>query len=94
MDHWHAVLPAGTILDVDYEEVVADLEGQARRMIEFLGLEWDDTCLAFHENPRVVKTASIAQVRQPIYTNSVGRWRRFETQLEPLRRALGEDVAP
>jgi tetratricopeptide (TPR) repeat protein len=94
MEHWHAVLPPGTILDVDYENVVADLEGQARRMIEFVGLEWDDTCLAFHENPRVVKTASIAQVRQPIYTSSVGRWRRFETQLEPLRRALGEDVAP
>jgi hypothetical protein len=75
MEHWRHVLPQGAILDVHYEEVVADLESQARRMLAFCGLEWDDACLAFHKTERTVRTASATQVRQPIYKTSVGRWR-------------------
>jgi len=89
MQHWHDVLPAGSILDVAYEEVVADLEGQARRLIEFCGLEWDDRCLSFHETERSIGTASNQQVRQPLYRGSVERWRRYEPFLGPLLEALG-----
>jgi tetratricopeptide (TPR) repeat protein len=74
MEHWHRVLPSGRILDVRYEDVVADLEGQARRIIFHCGLEWDKRCLAFHETERPVHTASAAQVRRPIYSTSIGRW--------------------
>ncbi|BAV35040.1 sulfotransferase [Sulfuricaulis limicola] len=84
MRHWHAVLPAGSILDLRYEDLVADPEGQTRRLLDYLGLPWDDNCLAFHRNKRHVKTASVAQVRQPIYKTSVARWRHFENHLQPL----------
>jgi len=84
MQHWHAVLPAGTILDLRYEDLVADTEGQARRILDYLKLPWDDNCLAFHQNKRQVKTASVAQVRKPIYQTSVARWQRFATHLTPL----------
>jgi len=90
MEHWAQVLPAHKILHVDYESVVGDLEGQARRMIEFIDLDWDEACLAFHQNTRLVQTASIAQVRQPIYKSSLARWRAFEDQLEPLRKVLSQ----
>ena len=75
MAHWRRVLPAQAILDVGYEDVVADLEKQARRIIEYCGLPWDDRCLSFHETERPVRTASATQVRQPIYKSAVGRWR-------------------
>ncbi|HSY30182.1 MAG TPA: tetratricopeptide repeat protein, partial [Burkholderiaceae bacterium] len=84
MRHWHAVLPAGTILDVRYEDMVADTEGHARRLLVYLGLPWDDRCLAFHQNKRQVATASAAQVRKPIYKTSVARWEHFRTHLAPL----------
>ena len=84
MQHWHSVLPAGSILDLRYEHMVADTEGQARRILDYLGLPWDDKCLAFHQNKRHVKTASVAQVRKPIYKTSVARWRRFESHLQRL----------
>jgi hypothetical protein len=87
------VLPPGRILDVRYEDVVADLEGQARRIISYCGLPWDDRCLAFHKTDRPVKTASATQVRQPIYKSAVGRWRLYETQLGPLLTALGVATA-
>lgn len=87
-------LPEGTVLEVDYEAVVEDLEGQARRMIDHLGLPWDDACLAFHRNPRPVQTASIAQVRRPIYRSSLERWRAYEKDLGPLVSALGAPVKP
>jgi hypothetical protein len=89
MQHWHRVLPHGRILDVRYEDVVADLEGQARRIIEYCGLPWDDRCLSFHETDRPVRTASATQVRQPIYKNAVGRWRVYEEFLGPLLAELG-----
>jgi tetratricopeptide (TPR) repeat protein len=84
MQHWHAVLTAGSILDLRYEDLVADPEGQTRRLLDYLGLPWDDNCLAFHRNQRHVKTASVAQVRKPIYQTSVARWRHFENHLQPL----------
>ncbi len=84
MRHWHQVLPQGTILDLAYEDMVADTEAQARRVLEFVGLPWDANCLRFHENQRLVKTASVAQVRQPIYKTSVARWKHFARHLRPL----------
>jgi hypothetical protein len=88
MAHWRAVLP-GRILEVRYEDVVGDLEGQARRLLEHCGLEWDPRCLEFHTTRRTVRTASLVQVRQPIYSSSIGRWRRHEKELAPLIEALG-----
>lgn len=82
MAHWHSVLPAGRIPDVRYEDVVADVEGQARPIISYCSLPWDDRCLAFHKRP--VRTASAPQVRQPIYASAVGRWRVYELFLGPL----------
>jgi hypothetical protein len=64
------------------------VEGQARRLLTFLGLGWDPACLRFHEARRVVRTASMLQVRRPVYSHSVGRWRRYEAILQPLFRAL------
>jgi hypothetical protein len=89
MQHWRRVLPRGKILDVRYEDVVADLEGQARRIIAHCGLPWDDRCLSFHETDRPVRTASATQVRQPIYNSAVGRWRVYAEHLGPLLGALG-----
>lgn len=85
---WREVAPEAFI-EVWYEDVVADLEGQARRMIDYCGLDWDEACLDFHKNDRAVKTLSTAQVRQPIYSSSVGAWRRYEADLKPLLDALG-----
>lgn len=93
-DHWRAVLPSDRFIDVDYEAVVDDLEAQARRLVEFLGLPWDDACLRFYENPRAVRTASVNQVRQPIYTASKGRWKAHARHLGPLLRALGVAADP
>jgi tetratricopeptide (TPR) repeat protein len=89
MAHWHRVLPPGRILNVRYEELVADLDGQARRMVAHCGLDWDDRCLAFHRTQRAVRTASAMQVRQPIYTSSIGLRRHYEPFLGPLLAALG-----
>ena len=91
MRYWRAVLPEGVILDVDYEDVVADLEGQARRLVAHCGLHWEDRCLAFHETQRPVHTASVTQVRRPIYRDSVGRWRPYRDLLQPLLDALEID---
>jgi tetratricopeptide (TPR) repeat protein len=89
MAHWRNVLPAEHFIEVDYESVVDDLEGEARRLIDFLGLPWDAACLNFHENRRVVRTASVNQVRQPIYRTSKGRWQSYADHLGPLLKALG-----
>jgi len=75
MQHWHAVLP-GHILDIQYEDVVASRQEKAREILEFCGIEWHDACLNFYQTDHTVKTASAAQVRQPIYTTSVQRWQR------------------
>ncbi len=82
--HWFDVLGDDEIIEVAYEDVVADVEGQAKRILKFLGLEWEDACLDFHRNKRAVTTASYEQVRQPIYTSSIDVWKRYEKHLEPL----------
>ncbi len=89
MTHFRQVLPPECFIEVDYETVVDDLEGQARRLIDFIHLPWDDACLAFYETRRMVRTASVAQVRQPIYTSSRGRWHRHAAHLGPLLDVLG-----
>jgi tetratricopeptide (TPR) repeat protein len=91
MAHWQKTLPSGTILDVQYEDVVADINAQARRMLEHCGLPWDDVCLAFYETQRTVSTASAAQVRRPVYDTSVGRWRAYRGSLQPLLQELAID---
>jgi hypothetical protein len=77
MQHWREALPA-PVLEVSYEETVNDLENAARRLVAWCGLEWESACLAFHQSSRTVRTASTLQVRQPIYTTSVGKWRHYE----------------
>lgn len=88
MAHWRGVLPAGVMLEVDYEDVVDDFEREAQRILAHCGLEWDDACRSFYRTQRPVRTASVAQVRQPIYRNSVGRWRPEEAVLRPLLDGL------
>ena len=88
MAHWRAVLPAGTMLDVAYEDVVDNLEAQARRLIDYCGLTWDDRCLSFHKTSRTVATPSNVQVRRPLYRSSVARWRHYEAYLQPLLAEL------
>jgi hypothetical protein len=87
MRHWHEVLPI-SMLDLRYEQLVEAPEATIRQLVQFLGLEWDERCLDFHENPRLVTTASYDQVRRPIYTGSVGRSRRFREHLGPLEAAI------
>lgn len=89
MESLRKVLPPERFLEVDYENVVDDLEGEARRLIAFVDMPWDDACLSFYKTRRVVRTASVSQVRQPIYATSKGRWRRHASQLGPLLAALG-----
>ena len=95
MDHWRKVLPVG-VLEIDYESLVADQKGQSRRLIDWLGLEWDDRCLSFFKTERLVRTASVAQVRQPIYSQSIARWVHYEAMLAPLVQGLaaGEKSDP
>ncbi|MFC5431666.1 sulfotransferase [Paraburkholderia denitrificans] len=92
MAHWRELLPGGAFIEIEYEAVVEDLEGEARRLIGFLGLPWDDACLSFHQNRRVVRTASVNQVRQPIYRTSKGRWHAQARYLGPLLEALGVEA--
>jgi tetratricopeptide (TPR) repeat protein len=92
MEHWRIVLPEGAFYELQYEELVADKENQIRRLIDYCGLEWNDACLESHKSSRSVKTASITQVRQPIYASSVERWRHYEKHLQPLVNALGSEV--
>lgn len=87
MDHWAEALP-GRVLTVQYEEVVADLPGQVRRLLDFCGLPWEEACVRFHETKRPIRTASSEQVRRPIYTGAVGFWRRYEAYLDELVAVL------
>lgn len=89
MSHWRAGLP-GRILDVDYERLVADQEGETRRILEHCGLGFEPACLEFHRQAGAAATASAAQVRQPVYASSVGRWRCYERQLARLAEKLEE----
>ncbi len=87
MDHWHTVMP-DVIHTVVYEDVVHDLEGQTRSLLSYCDLPWQDQCLRYYENDQVSTTASAVQVRQPVYTSSVGRWRQYREQLQPLIKVL------
>ena len=84
MAHWKAALPREVIHEAHYEALVDDLETQARALTDFCGLKWEDACLAFHKNKRVVKTASHAQVVKPVYRSSLHRWKQYETKMSPL----------
>jgi tetratricopeptide (TPR) repeat protein len=90
MAHWRAVLPDGAMLEVQYETLVGDFTAEARRIVEYCGLEWSERFLAFHRNERAVRTHSQSQVRQPLFTSSIGRWRLYEKWLRPLRDALDQ----
>lgn len=89
MAHWRGVLTTGAILEISYEGLLDDFEAQARRLIAFAGLDWDERCLRFHEADRAVRTLSQAQVRQPLFQTSVGRWKPYERWLQPLKDAIG-----
>lgn len=91
MAHWDAVLP-DFVLRVQHEDVVEDLEGQVRRLLDFCELPFEPACLDFHKTDRSIRTPSSEQVRQPIYRSGLDQWRNFEAHLDPLKHALGEEV--
>lgn len=91
MKHWRQEFP-GVMYEVRYEDNVADVEGQARKLIDHLGLPWHEGCLEFYNTDRPVKTASASQVRKPIYTTSTNRWRKYEKHLKPLLEEIGDIV--
>jgi tetratricopeptide (TPR) repeat protein len=93
MAHWRKVLPPGVMIEVDYEDLVEDLEGNVRRMLDHCGLDWDPRCLAFHDTKRQVITASASQVREPLYRSSLTRWRPSEAVLQPLFEGLGPELS-
>jgi hypothetical protein len=92
MRHWHEVMP-GAIHDVAYAELVHDTESKARALLEFCGLPFEPGCVDTLSNPAPVATLSSAQVREPIHARAMQEWRRYEDQLQPLARALGETVS-
>ncbi len=89
MQHWRSALPLN-MLEVVYEDLVASPEEWSRKIVDFAGLAWDERCLEFHKTKRAVLTASVDQVRRPVYDSSIGRWRKFESELRPLIDAMGE----
>lgn len=91
MDHWDRVLP-GFVLRVQHEEVVDDLEGQVRRILEFCGLPFEQACVDYHQTERSIRTPSSEQVRQPIFRSSLEQWRNYEIWLDPLKDALGPEI--
>jgi Tfp pilus assembly protein PilF len=84
MEHWRAVLPSGWLYEIRYEDVVMDQQSATRRLLEYLDLPWDDACLDYHRNDRAATTGSATQVREPLYASSVGKWRCYEKELQPL----------
>ena len=92
MDRYTDIIGPGSMLTIDYEDLVGDIEGGARRMLEFCGLEWNPACLDFGKTQRMVKTASMYQVRQPAHSSSIGRWRKYASHIAPLRKALGTQI--
>jgi hypothetical protein len=92
MRHWHAIMP-GFIHDLSYETLVDDLEGEGRKLFDFVGLDWQPAALEYYKSPRRVQTASVSQVRQPLYKSSIGQAERYGDRLKPLLDALGEQSA-
>jgi Sulfotransferase family len=91
--HWKSTLPSHALLEVTYEDIVADPAAQSRRLIEFTGLPWQDEVLRFHESQAPSATASAVQIRRPIYASSVGKWRHHSARLRPLRTQLAREIA-
>ena len=91
MHHWHNVFP-GEILEINYEDVVADTEGLARKMLKYIGVDWEQSVLNFNELDRTVKTASVWQVRQPIYKTAMAKWKRYESYLAPLIKGTNAKI--
>jgi Flp pilus assembly protein TadD len=91
--HWRATLPPGVLLEINYEDIIGDQSAASRRLIEFAGLPWDDEVLRFHESPAPSATASAVQVRRPIYSSSVGKWRHHAERLAPLRARLAREIS-
>jgi len=83
MNHWHKVIP-GRFIEMNYEDLVANQEIESKKLINYIGLNWDEKCLRFYESDRIVRTASITQVRQPIYKKSVAKWRSYENSISHL----------
>jgi hypothetical protein len=90
MAHWRSVLPQRIFMDIDYEALVSAPRDETRRLLRFLDLPWNEACMRFFENSRIVNTASFAQVRRPIYRSSVGRTDALRPHLQPLIEALGD----
>lgn len=88
MEHWRNVLPQDAMLEIRYEDLIQDVEAYAKKLVAYCGLPWNDACLSFYESTRSVRTASVTQVRQPIYTSSVGRWKVYQDHLGPLLEVL------
>lgn len=89
MNHWRDILPSHVWLDVEYENIIQNVESEAKRLIHYCNLTWDNACLRFYESKRQVRTASFMQVREPVYASSVNRWKHLEKELEPLIEMLG-----
>ena len=92
MRHWKINLPGHRFTEVRYEDIVFDQENQTRRLLEFCGLGWEEACMNFHENEAPVSTASSVQVRQPLYSRSINRWKKYGTKIDDLLAALGNLV--
>ena len=90
MAHWRQSLSADRFMEIRYEDIVFDQENQTRRLLAHCGLDWNEACMRFHENEAPVATASSVQVRQPLYTGSIGRWKKYGDKLDTLRAALGD----
>ena len=90
MSHWRETLPKTRFMEIHYEDIVFDQENQTRRLLEFCELPWEEACMNFHENTAPVSTASSVQVRQPLYSGSIGRWKRYGDKLDILKNALGD----
>ncbi len=90
MAHWRGALPASRFMEIHYEDIVFDQENQTRKLLKFCGLSWQEACLRFHENAAPVSTASSVQVRQPLYSGSIGRWKKYGRKLDQLKTALGD----
>lgn len=92
MEHWQRMLPKGVMIDVRYEELVGDFDGNVRHLRAHCGLDWDERCLSFHQTSRQVSTAGAAKVRRPLYRTSLQRWQPRQALLRPLLDALGPEL--
>jgi hypothetical protein len=88
MAHWRAILPREFLCELSYEALIADLQGETTRLLRHCGLDWDENCRHFRDNPQAVRTASAVQVRQDLTTKAIGRWTHYEKHLGALREIL------